>query len=57
MLYEIQSPGVKNLGALYLHYNVAFTFKGFKLGTTLSWPIWSVMLIVENSGFNIAFQN
>ena len=46
---QFKSPGVKILCVLYLHYNVAFTFKcmeipeiksfipkGFELGTTLS---------------------
>ena len=46
---QLKSPGVKILCVLYLHYNVAFTFKcmeipetksgfprGFELGTTLS---------------------
>ena len=46
---QFKSPGVKILCVLYLHYNVAFSFKcmeipetksfipkGFELGTTLS---------------------
>ena len=52
---QFKSPGVKILCVLYLHYNVAFSFKcmeipetksfipkGFELSTTLSWPNRSI---------------
>ena len=52
---ETKSPGVKILCVLYLPYDVTlhlnaieipetkcFIPKGFELGTTLSWPIWSI---------------
>ena len=53
---QFKSPGVKILCVLYLHYNVAFTFKcmeipktksfiprGFELGTTFSEPNRSIV--------------